>query len=118
MGLTLRASLGRVLNMYICIALALGSLLALGLLVLNFRTQAASAKVTPLVVRIDEVGRAEAVQTSTAEPSSIPPQNGAGTSCTAFDRAARPLGRPSTREPSRAGSATAQSGRWSATCRS
>jgi type IV secretory pathway TrbF-like protein len=51
-----------VMNTYLRIALALVSLLALGLLVLNFRTQAASANVKPLVVRIDEVGRAEAVQ--------------------------------------------------------
>ena len=42
--------------------LALVSLLALGLLVLNSRTQAAAANVTPLVVWIHEVGRAEAVQ--------------------------------------------------------
>ena len=51
-----------VMNTYLKIALLLASLLALGLLVLNFRTQAASASVKPLVVRIDEVGRAEAVQ--------------------------------------------------------
>src|SRR3989441_10027997 len=51
-----------VMNTYLRIALSLVSLLALGLLILNFRTQAASAHVKPLVVRIDEVGRAEAVQ--------------------------------------------------------
>jgi type IV secretion system protein VirB5 len=51
-----------VMNTYLRLALALVSLLALGLLILNFRTQAASAHVKPLVVRIDEVGRAEAVQ--------------------------------------------------------
>lgn len=51
-----------VMNTYLRIALALVSLLALGLLILNFRTQATSANVKPLVVRIDEVGRAEAVQ--------------------------------------------------------
>jgi type IV secretion system protein VirB5 len=51
-----------VMNTYLRLALALVSLLALGLLLLNFRTQAASANVKPLVVRIDEVGRAEAVQ--------------------------------------------------------
>lgn len=49
------------LNAYLKIALALVSLLALGLLVLNFRTQARYANVKPLVVRIDDVGRAEAV---------------------------------------------------------
>jgi type IV secretion system protein VirB5 len=51
-----------VMNTYLRLVLVLVALLALGLLVLNFRTQAASAKVKPLVVRIDEVGRAEAVQ--------------------------------------------------------
>jgi type IV secretion system protein VirB5 len=51
-----------VMNTYLRIVLALVSLLALGLLILNARTQAASANVKPLVVRIDQVGRAEAVQ--------------------------------------------------------
>jgi len=51
-----------VMNTYLRLTLALVSLLALGLLILNFRTQAASANLKPLVVRIDEVGRAEAVQ--------------------------------------------------------
>ena len=51
-----------VMNTYLKIALLLVSLLAVGLLVLNFRTQAATGRVKPLVVRIDEVGRAEAVQ--------------------------------------------------------
>jgi len=51
-----------VMNTYLRLTLALVSLLALGLLILNYRTQAASAHVKPLVVRIDEVGRAEAVQ--------------------------------------------------------
>ena len=51
-----------VMNTYLKIALFLVSLLALGLLVLNFRTQSLYATVKPLVVRIDEVGRAEAVQ--------------------------------------------------------
>jgi type IV secretion system protein VirB5 len=51
-----------VMNTYLRIVLALVSLLALGLLILNVRTQAASANLRPLVVRIDEVGRAEAVQ--------------------------------------------------------
>ena len=50
-----------VMNTYLKLALLLVSLLALGLLVLNFRTQAAAAELKPLVVRIDEVGRAEAV---------------------------------------------------------
>src|SRR6185295_131236 len=51
-----------VTNTYLRIALTLVSLLALGLLILNFRTQATSANVKPLVVLIDEVGRAEAVE--------------------------------------------------------
>ncbi len=51
-----------VMNTYLKIALLLVVLLALGLLILNFRSQAASANVRPLVVRIDDVGRAEAVQ--------------------------------------------------------
>ena len=50
-----------VLNTYLKIALVLVSLLALGLLFLNFRTQAQYANLKPLVIRIDEVGRAEAV---------------------------------------------------------
>jgi type IV secretion system protein VirB5 len=51
-----------VMNTYLKLALLLVSLLALGLLILNFRTQAAASNVRPLVVRIDDVGRAEAVQ--------------------------------------------------------
>src|SRR2546422_2991412 len=51
-----------VMNTYLKLALLLVSVLALGLLGLNFRTQAAAAELKPLVVRIDEVGRAEAVQ--------------------------------------------------------
>jgi type IV secretory pathway TrbF-like protein len=51
-----------VMNTYLKLALLLVSLLALGLLVLNCRTQAAAAELKPLVVRIDEVGRAEAMQ--------------------------------------------------------
>src|SRR4029453_18959251 len=50
-----------VLNTYLKIALVLVSLLALGLLGLNFRTQAQYANLKPLVIRIDDVGRAEAV---------------------------------------------------------
>src|SRR5258708_4267705 len=51
-----------VMNTYLKIALLLVSVLALGLLALNFRTLAKYANVKPLVVRIDDVGRAEAVQ--------------------------------------------------------
>jgi len=51
-----------VMNTYLKIALVLTSLVALGLVALNFRTAAQAARVKPLVIRIDEVGRAEAVQ--------------------------------------------------------
>ena len=51
-----------VMNTYLKLALLLVCVVAVGLLVLNFRTQAVYAKVKPLVVRIDDVGRAEAVQ--------------------------------------------------------
>ncbi len=51
-----------VMNTYLKLALLLVSVLALGLLALNFRAQAKYANVKPLVVRIDAVGRAEAVQ--------------------------------------------------------
>ena len=51
-----------VMNTYLKLALLLTSLVALGLLALNYRSQAAAADVKPLVVRIDQVGRAEAVQ--------------------------------------------------------
>ena len=50
-----------VMNTYLKIALVLVSLVALGLLALNFRTAAKYANVKPLVIRIDDVGRAEAV---------------------------------------------------------
>ena len=51
-----------VMNTYLRMAVVLLGLLALGLLMLNFRTQANAASMKPLVVRIDQVGRAEAVQ--------------------------------------------------------
>jgi type IV secretion system protein VirB5 len=51
-----------VMNTYLKLALLLVCLVAVGLLGLNYRTQAAAAEVKPLVVRIDDVGRAEAVQ--------------------------------------------------------
>src|ERR1700686_4363595 len=49
------------MNTYLKIALVLLSLVALGLLALNFRTASTYAHVKPLVIRIDQVGRAEAV---------------------------------------------------------
>ena len=51
-----------VMNTYLKIALVLVSLVALGLLALNFHTATKYAQVKPLVIRIDDVGRAEAVQ--------------------------------------------------------
>jgi type IV secretory pathway TrbF-like protein len=51
-----------VMNTYLKIALVLVALIAVGLLALNFHTAARAAQVRPLVIRIDEVGRAEAVQ--------------------------------------------------------
>src|SRR5947208_15515558 len=51
-----------VMNTYLKIALVLVSLVALGLVALNFHTASKYAEVKPLVVRIDDVGRAEAVQ--------------------------------------------------------
>jgi type IV secretory pathway TrbF-like protein len=50
-----------VMNTYLKIALVLVSFVALGLLALNFRTAARYANVKPLVIRIDQVGRAEAL---------------------------------------------------------
>ena len=51
-----------VMNTYLKIALVLISLVAVALVALNFRTVSRFANVKPLVIRIDEVGRAEAVQ--------------------------------------------------------
>src|SRR5437660_6727842 len=51
-----------VMNTYLKIALVLVCLVALGLVALNFRTAARVAQVKPLVIRIDNVGRAEAIQ--------------------------------------------------------
>src|SRR5215471_18280160 len=51
-----------VMNTYLKIALVLVSLVAVGLLGLNLHTAAKYANVKPLVIRIDDVGRAEAVQ--------------------------------------------------------
>src|ERR1700686_1179376 len=49
------------LNRYLKIALVLTVLLAASLVVLNFRTQARYANLKPLVIRINDIGRAEAV---------------------------------------------------------
>ena len=50
-----------VTNTYLKIALAVVSLIALGLLVLNFKTHQMVRNFKPLVIRIDQIGRAEAV---------------------------------------------------------
>lgn len=50
-----------VLNTYLKIAVVLLALVALGLVVLNLKMSAQYANVKPLVIRIDDVGRAEAV---------------------------------------------------------
>jgi type IV secretory pathway TrbF-like protein len=51
-----------VMNSYLKVALVLISLVALGLVGLNFQTAVRYSNVKPLVIRIDDVGRAEAVQ--------------------------------------------------------
>ena len=51
-----------VMNTYLKIALVCIAVIAVGLLGLNVQTQRRSAQVKPLVIRIDEVGRAQAVQ--------------------------------------------------------
>ena len=63
-----------VMNTYLKIALVLVSLVALGLLALNFHTAARYSQVKPLVVRIDEVGRAEAVQYDASRYQPQPPE--------------------------------------------
>jgi type IV secretion system protein VirB5 len=54
-----------VMNTYLKIALLCVSLIAIGLLILNFRTLAKYEHVKPLVIRIDDIGRAQAVQYDT-----------------------------------------------------
>ena len=63
-----------VMNTYLKIALVLVSLVALGLLGLNFHTAARYSQVKPLVIRIDEVGRAEAVQYDASRYQPQPPE--------------------------------------------
>src|SRR4249919_1739618 len=59
-----------VMNTYLKIALLCVSLVAVGLLVLNLRTQTKAEHLKPLVNRIDDVGRAQAVQ---YDPLTYPP---------------------------------------------
>ena len=63
-----------VMNTYLKIALVLVSLVALGLLGLNFHTATRYSQVKPLVVRIDEVGRAEAVEYDASRYQPQPPE--------------------------------------------
>src|SRR6267378_1221444 len=63
-----------VMNTYLKISLVLVSLVALGLLGLNFHTTARYSQVKPLVIRIDDVGRAEAVQYDTSRYQPQPPE--------------------------------------------
>ena len=63
-----------VMNTYLKIALVLVSLVALGLLALNFHTAAKYSEVKPLVIRIDDVGRAEAVQYDATAYQPQPPE--------------------------------------------
>ena len=63
-----------VMNTYLKIALVLVSLVALGLLALNFHTASKYSQVKPLVVRIDDVGRAEAVQYDATTYQPQPPE--------------------------------------------
>src|SRR6476469_1090518 len=65
-----------VLNTYLKIALLCVSLVALGLLALNFRTIKKYESLKPLVIRIDDIGRAQAVQydTLTYQPQGQAPE--------------------------------------------
>ena len=63
-----------VMNTYLKIALVLVSFVALGLLALNFHTSARYSQVKPLVIRIDDVGRAEAVEYDATRYQPQPPE--------------------------------------------
>jgi type IV secretory pathway TrbF-like protein len=63
-----------VMNTYLKIALLVVSLIALGLLALNFHSASKYANVKPLVIRIDDVGRAEAVQYDATAYTPQPPE--------------------------------------------
>lgn len=65
-----------VMNTYLKIALLCVSVVAAGLVVLNLRTQQRYAQLKPLVIRIDDVGRAQAVQydTLTYKPQGQAPE--------------------------------------------
>jgi len=63
-----------VLNTYLKIAVVLLSLVAAGLVALNFRTAAQAASIKPLVIRIDDVDRAEAVSYDATRYQPQPPE--------------------------------------------
>src|SRR4029453_4484249 len=63
-----------VMNTYLKIALVLVSLVAVTLVALNVHTVTRSANVKPLVIRIDDVGRAEAIQYDAATYQPQPPE--------------------------------------------
>jgi type IV secretion system protein VirB5 len=62
------------MNTYLKIALVLVSLVALGLLGLDFHTTARYSQMKPLVIRIDDIGRAEAVQYDATRYQPRPPE--------------------------------------------
>ena len=61
-------------NTYLRIALALVSLVAIGLVGLNIYTVSRYSQIKPLVIRIDDVGRAEAVQYDATSYQPQPPE--------------------------------------------
>ena len=63
-----------VTNTYLRTALALVSLVAIGLVGLNIYTVSKYSQVKPLVIRIDDVGRAEAVQYDATSYQPQPPE--------------------------------------------
>ena len=63
-----------VMNTYLKIALVLVSLVAVALVALNFHTASRFSDVKPLVIRIDDVGRAEAVQYDATRYQPQPPE--------------------------------------------
>ena len=63
-----------VMNTYLKIALVLVSLVAVGLLALNVHTTAKYSQVKPLIIRIDDVGRAEAVPYEATAYQPRPPE--------------------------------------------
>src|SRR5258705_10983159 len=63
-----------VMNTYLKIAVVLLCLVALGLVFLNVRTAAHAAQMKPLVIRIDDIGHAEAVQYDATAYHPQPPE--------------------------------------------